>query len=318
MSTNTYRYIAIVFVASGLTAAARAQEASPAPAAPAADAVPEATSLPTTQPTEAGPPFLWEVHGPRSTSYLFGTIHLGVSAGELPQVVTEALRSSPVAVFEADVRSVNPLAVMGAAMYSAGESLDQKMSAEQWTQLLGSLGASLPEAMVRQYRPWFLYTIILQSIMAPIEPMDMALMRAAEQNLSEVVFLETADLQIELLASVSEQTMLDQIHQWAEDPQAIQDEMEQLVTSYRQGDLQSVAALVQNPEDMASWPDLFETIMFQRNLSWVPSLVERIETGGAFVAVGLAHLIGDRSVIELLREQGYTVERVDGIAGGTE
>jgi len=50
-------------------------------------------------------------------------------------------------------------------------------------------------------------------------------------------------------------------------------------------------------------------MVYSRNASWIPQLDDLFTTGGAFVAVGAAHLRGPRGVVELLRAKGYTITR---------
>src|SRR3569623_517295 len=53
-----------------------------------------------------------------------------------------------------------------------------------------------------------------------------------------------------------------------------------------------------------------EDLLFSRNASWVPELEQLHASDGGFVAVGAMHLIGKRSVLDLLRQRGYTVTRL--------
>lgn len=45
-------------------------------------------------PESKAAPFLWRIVGQDSDSYLFGTMHLGVTLDELPNSVEQRLRSS--------------------------------------------------------------------------------------------------------------------------------------------------------------------------------------------------------------------------------
>jgi len=254
--------------------------------------------------------FLWRVEGPNGPSHLFGTIHMGVDAGELAPVVSERLRASPIAVFEADVRTVNPFEVMRLAMYTGDGSLDAFFDDEQWSRLVAAVGDVIPEATLRQYRPWFLFTVILQSMHPTSEPMDMALLNAAEQNLSELRFLETWQEQMGIMSALPDESMVEDILEWVDDRESVDRELATMIDGYRSGNTTAVAEVVLSPEDMARWPDQYESLIFERNRQWIAPIEELVAEGGAFIAVGLGHLVGDGSVIDLLRQRGYTITRV--------
>ena len=52
-----------------------------------------------------------------------------------------------------------------------------------------------------------------------------------------------------------------------------------------------------------------------RNRAWLERLLPELRRGGAFVAVGLAHLVGEGSLLALLRAEGLVIERVTGDGG---
>jgi uncharacterized protein YbaP (TraB family) len=245
------------------------------------------------------------------TTYLFGTIHLGIPAEELPAAVHTALRSSEVAVFEANLEDLNPFGMMTLAMFPEGESLETRLPLEDWPRLVEAVSGSVPESMLRTYRPWFLFMVLTQSMLPTTEPMDLSLQEAARQNLSSLEYLETLDFQMEVLSAIPEEAWLDQIMEWVDDRSTVLAEFEQMIAGYRSGNVEDVIAMTFQTEDMARWPAIFDTLIYGRNATWVPLVEGYIGRGGVFIAVGLAHLVGDRSVIALLRERGYTVTRVE-------
>lgn len=46
-----------------------------------------------------------------------------------------------------------------------------------------------------------------------------------------------------------------------------------------------------------------------RNLFWLPKILQEVQIGNAFIAVGYAHLYGSKGLIQLLRVNGYKVIR---------
>lgn len=47
-----------------------------------------------------------------------------------------------------------------------------------------------------------------------------------------------------------------------------------------------------------------------RNRSWIRDLKDELDKGSLFIAIGVSHLLGKQSVIDLLRDQGFGVRRV--------
>ena len=55
----------------------------------------------------------------------------------------------------------------------------------------------------------------------------------------------------------------------------------------------------------------FEMFYYARNRRMAQSIAEGIDGGGRwFVTVGVAHLVGDQGIPQLLAKQGYSVRRV--------
>ena len=62
----------------------------------------------------------------------------------------------------------------------------------------------------------------------------------------------------------------------------------------------------------ASFPDVFNTLLTERNQNWLPMLTTMMNSPETeFVLVGTMHLAGDKSVLALLAEQGYHIEQLN-------
>src|SRR5690348_14339640 len=87
------------------TTAASAPAAPPAQAAPAGDPWAAAPGKPQDAPKDRLPhPFLWAVEKDGHTTYLFGTIHLGVDAeAKLPDAVWQKLDAAKAFAMETDI-----------------------------------------------------------------------------------------------------------------------------------------------------------------------------------------------------------------------
>jgi uncharacterized protein YbaP (TraB family) len=57
-------------------------------------------------------------------------------------------------------------------------------------------------------------------------------------------------------------------------------------------------------------PRTADTLLWSRNRAWLPKLEAYLAADGAFVAVGLGHMLGDNGLPAMLAKAGYTVERI--------
>ena len=55
---------------------------------------------------------------------------------------------------------------------------------------------------------------------------------------------------------------------------------------------------------------LMDSLIYERNLRMVQRMRPRLKDGNAFVAIGALHLPGEKGVLRLLQNRGYTVSVV--------
>ena len=60
----------------------------------------------------------------------------------------------------------------------------------------------------------------------------------------------------------------------------------------------------------AEYDESMEDLLYRRNASWIAAIEKMHATGNAFIAVGALHLMGPRSVLELLAQKGFRIARV--------
>lgn len=241
-------------------------------------------------------------------SWLFGTMHLGTDAEkELHPVVFERLSAARVVVFEANVFDMDPFAAAKLAMLPEGESVKNKIKPASWKALVDRVGSILmPESTLERFKPWFLVTLVLQDMLPKTEPMDATLYNRAKAAQKQLVFLETVEEQIQLVDKSMDVRLLDDT--LADLPLA-ERMLLGLADAYKKGDLDKLTGLTFDPAEMKKHPAMFDTLLFERNRRWIPKLSPLLEKGDVFIAVGAAHLLGDKSVTELLVQKGYAAKR---------
>mgnify|MGYP001415718654 CR=1 FL=1 len=58
-------------------------------------------------------------------------------------------------------------------------------------------------------------------------------------------------------------------------------------------------------------PELYNSLLRQRNLNWIPQIDQMLRDNGTeFVLVGAAHLVGDEGLLKLLEAKGYQVTQL--------
>jgi uncharacterized protein YbaP (TraB family) len=85
--------------------------------------------------------------------------------------------------------------------------------------------------------------------------------------------------------------------------------MRRVVAAWRTGDAAAIDAIMN--ESMDDAPALYARMLTDRNAAWVPQ-IEQLLRGAddVLVVVGAAHLVGEHSVVEMLRQRGHTVEQL--------
>ncbi len=248
-------------------------------------------------------PFFYTVSGPDGASgHLLGTMHMGIDAAkELPEGVWKALESASSLSIEADITDVK--VAMG-LMLPPGENLKDLLGEETWALLEKKLGKGTAQ-MLLPMKPAAAASAIAIHGMKMTMPMDLAVVAKAQTADKPVHFLEDASFQLAMLDKVM---TVETVREMLTNPDAT--DMQTMLDTYRRGDEEALIEVMQDDSSLGENGDeKLEALLFERNANWIPKLEELFAEKGAFVAVGAAHLVGPRSVVELLEAKGYTVTR---------
>jgi uncharacterized protein YbaP (TraB family) len=249
-------------------------------------------------PGPSGPPFLWRVQRGTATLWLFGTIH-NAGAGDVPPAALAALASakrfaSELGDVEPDKDKLRDLAVI-----RTGPGLDTLLPADDWYDLRDALRGKVKEDDLRRARPWYAMTRLMAVASPAPEPtMDVALANRAHDARLTVDHLESWAQQMQALADgVTVKDVQETLHT----RKTIACDLAKLRASYLRGDAAEMTRL------LVVHPD--GPLLAARNARWLPLLTAYLDGDGAFVAVGLGHLLGDAGIVAALQSAGYSVER---------
>ena len=281
----------------------RALPATPPAADPWQGAVPAKDPLPR--------PFLWSVEHGGATTYLLGTMHVGIDAeSRLPQLVWDKLEAAPSFAVETDVTDPAILNIGG----RAGGTLRDELGPEYWKKLELAITPQIAQALVHK-SAMIPATMLALRGLPPTPPMDGILLARAQNRGKKVVYLEPATRQAAILEkhlnAKALKLMLDDLDQ-------IEQQSRELLAAFVAGDEARFAAITDEQRKdalahgytEAEYDESMEDLLYRRNAAWIASIEKLHAAGGAFIAVGAMHLIGKRSVLELLLQKGFRISRV--------
>lgn len=256
-------------------------------------------------------PLFWSVEKDGKTTYFLGTMHLGIDAqSRLPAIVWSKLDAANTFAMEADLD--DPAAA--ALIKASATSLRQALGDDYWKKLEDAMGPSVARA-VDHLPPMVSASALSMRGLPRTLPMDRTLAERAASLHKQLVFLEPTSRQLAILGKWMDvkavKMMLDELPQSEQHARAMLD-------AYVAGDEQKMVALSDSEKDdalhhgytAAEYDQEMNEVLYQRSSSWIDELEQLHAGGGGFVAVGALHLIGPRSVLDLLAHKGYRVTRI--------
>ncbi len=214
-------------------------------------------------------------------------------------------------VAEAETRDIAPTDFFSFAKLPPGQTLDQLVSAETWTELL-QLIDGISSYDLRFLRPWVVSSILQDDLMASSAAMDVELLDRAEKQGKQLAFLETWQYQATLLNQIPLADSAQVLDYLVAHREEVRRQIEELILAYRLGDLDEISRLAELTGAVPPMDDpVFDLLIGQRNFNWLPIIEEHIGSGPAFIAVGFGHLLGPEGLLQKLQEKDYQIERLD-------
>lgn len=265
--------------------------------------------------------FLWRVQSRTNTVYVLGSIHyMKKEIYPLNKRIEDAFDKSDALVVEANINDVIQLDLqnlMERAFYSDDDTLEKHLSAETYELLkkeIGELG--LPPQIVQRQKPWFLaLTLTALELMKlgfdPTYGIDRYFLSKA-QGKKKILELESINYQINLLSGFSDKDQELFLLYTLKDLNKLDRDTDGLLKAWISGDAGTMESIMAKSlmEDR-KLSSVYEILVYERNkkmASKVDDFLRMKET--YFVIVGAGHLLGNKGVIQILREKGYLVNQL--------
>lgn len=253
--------------------------------------------------------------------YLGGTVHLlRPSDYPLPAPFESAYNEADELYFETDVSGLSDMSVqarmMQALTYSDERSLSTVLDEPTYQALSAHLAATgMPIAMLDKFKPGLLVSTLqvieFQKLGFTPQGVDAYFNTRAIGDGKSVGELEPIDAQIGYISEMGEGNESEFVRLSLEDLDDVATSMDLMLAAWRSGDNESLANLFVN--DMKEeHPALYESLLVQRNLDWMPIIESMFQDAGTeFVLVGAAHLVGEDGLLSMLESKGYTITIVE-------
>jgi uncharacterized protein YbaP (TraB family) len=261
---------------------------------------------------------LWELTHEGRTLYLLGSVHLlRQEIYPLDGAIYAAFDEAEVVAFELDFDEMMASApmMMQRGMYSDGRTLRDVLPGDLHAEMAARAEQyGLPPAMVDGMKPWMaamtLSSLVLQQGgFEASAGLDLHLHERAKEREMEIVGLETMEEQIDVFEGLDEQAQIAFLRSTLEQLDETVSQMDIATDLWRRGDTAGLGEMFIG--QMGDQPQAMERLLYERNRNWIPG-IELLLAGErtAIVVVGVGHLAGEGSVIDLLRQRGYTVTQL--------
>ena len=265
--------------------------------------------------------FIWEVKSSHNTLYLMGSIHFAnPDFYPLRHEIETAFSKSDHLAVEVDIANIDPIQTQSylfrVGTYTGNETIRDHIDASTYKLLIQHLTTrNLPSELFIKYKPGMIIMSltsleIMNLGLSPNQGIDVHFLNRARGK-KKIVELETLEQQLDLLLNLDEsgQMLRQTLAEFDDYPEL----MKSLTDIWQRGDAAQLdELLIKKP--LREFPDsrpAFEKIFLQRNLKMAKKIEGFLHSNNNyFVVVGAGHLVGERSIVDLLQKAGFQIKQL--------
>lgn len=265
-------------------------------------------------------PAIWKVTDYNSALYLFGSLHLlPEDADWLKDDLRAVVRSAGTVFFEIDTteRGRIDATVLTAQLGLRQDGLRLADNLDSYQlKLLDAVAnnGNIPLAALDSMRPWLASEFLTlaaaeQAGLSADLSADEALKSMARRQQKNVIYLENAEDQIRAVADLPESLQYEILTETMEEFDDIGNQLKRLSLGWSVGQTDFMTQQMIDPLKSEAG-EMYRSLLVNRNQNWADILVPHLEGSGTdLVVIGVAHLLGEESLISELEKSGYEVER---------
>lgn len=282
----------------------------------AAGALALAGCTPAQAPQAAGEPALWRISDADSEIWLFGTVHV------LPPTLDwrgprfeAAFAAAEELVTETDIAAEDYTALVTrfGALPADAPGLSAQLGADASRLSSVARALNVDSAALERDRPWFAaiklsFAYAVAHGHSPEAGVENVLVPEARAAGKRVTHLETTEQQIRTLAELPAEDELRFLVVTLRQLEEDRGSLDASDSIWARGDTETLGREL-DAQIAEAGPEVVAAILTRRNEAWTAEIERRLAgSGRIFYAVGAAHLVGEHSVVAMLRARGVEVE----------
>lgn len=267
------------------------------------------------QQTQKG--LLWEIsgNGLSQPSYVFGTIHM-ICPDKffVPKGTEEKLKVAQQIFLEIDMD--DPQMIMKTQklmMSSDGKKLkdimnegDYKVFSEYFKKNVG-----MDVTMFGPAKPMLYMSVAMMKSTGCSMPKSYEeyFVKEAKTEKKEVLGLETIEDQMAVMDKAPIEQQVSWLMEIVNESEKGNETYNQMINLYIKQDVEALTKMIS--EKMVGMKGMGEELLDKRNQNWIPVIEQNIKQKSTFFAVGAGHLGGEKGVLKLLKQKGYTLKSLE-------
>jgi uncharacterized protein YbaP (TraB family) len=260
---------------------------------------------------------LWEVEGADNRIRLMGSVHfLRQTDYPLPAGLEVAYDEADALVMEIDMSSFGPQEAQAiVARLGTRRSLREVMGEDAYMEARErAADTGIDLAAMDPFEPWLAAITVTQIRMMqmgfdPNWGIESRLTARALSDGKPISGLETVEQQLGFMAGMDDATQTEFLLQSLDEASRLEAMVDSIVRSWRNGDTDDMVELML--VSFAEVPELEDALLIQRNRNWIAPIESLLDADEDYlVIVGAMHLVGDNSVVAMLRDKGIAVRQL--------
>ena len=266
----------------------------------------------------------WEINGTHGGKvYLLGSMHVGAEEMyPLDPYINEAFINANYLFVEVKQNDKTIMA-MNKALFQSGryednDSISGHITPETYTQMQEWLKTyQMPIDSLDKYKPWVAALNLsmfelMQLGFSPMYGIDKHFESKAKRMSKQIYSLEGVSEQIGVLKFDENNYQENFLKMVMGSKKGTKSDMDILVNAYKEGNVTYFEQEILAP--INSYPKIKELMLTKRNEKMLDKIQRYIKSKKGrkyFIVVGLAHLIGEEGLVELIKAKGYQITRYE-------